>query len=735
LSPSITSPSGNVTVGFTFRKSIADKTDEGSDKVPRDSAANTETETAPEISVSCSTVASHPASLLTEQASLSQNVKVTVKFVPNSDSLIIENESNSSVASDTSEDTTDIEVRTIMNACDLGGSSWVSCKEEDSVILLRGAGGDMAVSSDKDVSMQFPFRGISNDKTLVEQLSSVEGACMTEQSSEGPEDHNAATCSVKSCEQVGNSLGTVELTDQVDNTLGTLAASNVMDESLCTVKAEGQLGGDNFSAEKLVEQVDNSTGALKTDEKIGNSLLTMRPDKWVGDSLCSMKLVEQVDDNSGTVKAKEHVDDSLCIMKTDDHVDNSLGTIKLVACVDNTSGTVELDERIHNSISSENFDDQTNSCLRAGKPNGGDDDHLSTIKPAEWICNDLSTMTPDDQLSSLRWDEVSCQVENNVKEMPHHTWKVSWAATVNPQPVANGKSVLLSSSPCRSFELLQEAVPSQTATKEVKTSVKQNPGVLRKERKILNCDNPIPDILNNNNKIKEVTVVDSLDENRLRLECKEESGCNTRLCEDENYNVPKLHETISEGDSNRPVSETVSCRSFEVGTTTGVNKICDSKYNFSLNDSQDGNTLEKEEEDTGTCPESLKLVGSSDIVGNRSECTVEESDTELNIESNTTKNSPTNGVNIKPIACWKWDSDQFGVSFGNGSAANGRLSNDKSWSRSCDSSFVSVKSAAATVRLLGSSSECSCCEMDAHRGPGAGSLLLSDHNGRYNKMH
>jgi hypothetical protein len=628
----------------------------------------------------------------------------------------------------------------------------------------------MAVSSDKDVSTQFPFLGISNDKTLVDHLSSDEGMCMTEQSSEAPEDHNAATCSVKSYEQVGNILGTVELADQVDNTLGTLMASNVMDKILCTMKPDGQLGDDNFGSEKLVEQVDNSTGALKTNEKIGNSLFTVRPDEGVGDILCTVKLVEQVDD-SATMKAKEHVDDSLCIMKTEDRVDNSLGTMKLVECVDNTSGAVELDEWIHNSLSSQNFDEQTNSCLRAVKPNGGDDNSLSTMKPVECIFNDLNTMTPDNQVdksfSSLKSDEVSCslqhvvrplestlkqpeQVENNLKEVPRLTWKVSWAATGNPQPVANsntsalqatgplgnatdGESVLLSSSPHRSFELLQKAVPSHTAIQEVKTSVKQNAGMLREEGRISNCDNPIPDILNNNNKIKEGAVIDSSDETRLRLECKEESGYNTRLCEDENYNVPKLNETVFEGDSNKSVSETVSCRSFEVETTTGVNEMCDSKCNIGLNDSQDGNVLE--EDDTGTCPESSKLAGSSDIVGSTSECTAEGSDTELNIESNATKNSPTNGVNIKPIACWKWDSDQFGVGFGDGSAANGRLSSDKSWSRNCDSSLVSVKSAATTVLLMGSSSEFSSCEMDAHRGPGAGSLLLQDHSGRYNKMH
>lgn len=647
---------------------------------------------------------------------------MTVKLVPSSDGLIIENESNSSVASDTSEDTADMEVRTIMNSCNLEGSSWVSRKEQDSVTPLRGVGGDVAISSDKDVSTQFPFLGISNDKTLVDHLSSDEGVCMTEQNSEAPEDHNAATCCVKSCEQVGNIVGAVELAEQVGNTLGTLMASDVMDTRLCTVKPDGQLGDDNFGSEKLVEQVDNSD----------------------------------------TVKAKERVDDSLCITKIEDHVDNSLGTMKLVERVDNTSGAVELDEWIRNSLSSQNVDEQTNSCSRAMKPNGGVDNSLSTTKPVQCIFNDLNTTTPDNQVdksfSSLNWDEVSCslehvvrplestpkqpaQVENALKEVPRLTWKVSWAATGNPQSVANsntsvlqatgplgnatnGQRVLLSSSPRRSFERLQDAVPSQTAIQEVKTSVQQNAGVSRIEGKISNCDTPVPDILNNNNKIKEGAVVDSLDETRLRLECKEESGYNTRLCEDENYNVPKSNETVSEGDSNKSVSETVSCRSFEVETTAGVYEMCDSKYNFGLNDSQDRNALEGD--NTGTCPESSKLAGSSDIVGSTSECRAEGSDTELNIESN--------GVNIKPIACWKWDSDQFGVGFGDGSAANGRLPSDKSWSRSCDSSFVSVKSAASTVQLTGSSSEFSSYEMDAHRGPAAGSLLLPDHSGRYNSM-
>jgi hypothetical protein len=432
---------------------------------------------------------------------------------------------------------------------------------------------------------------------------------------------------------------------------------------------------------------------------------------------------------------------------------------------------MELDEWICNSLSSQILNKQANNSLRAVKPNVGDDNSLSTMKPAEWIFNDLSTMTPDEQVGnssdSLKQDDrVNCslehvvrplestlkepgQVENNMKEMPsQHTWKVLLAATVNPQPVANSNtSGLLATGPLgisansgsfhlsncsqRSSELLQETVLSHTATQEVKTSAKQNPGVLRKERKISNCKNPIPDILNNNKKVKELTVIDSSDENRLRFECKEESDCITRHCKDENYNVSKLHETVPDGDSTKSVSKTVTCRSCEVGITTGVNEICDSKYNFNLNSGQDGDTLIKD--DIGTCPESSKLVGTSDIVGNTSECTDEGSDAELNIESNATKNSPTNAVNIKPFTCWKEDGDHLGVDFGSRPASNGRLSNDKLWSQSCDSSFVSKKSAVATVQLVSNSSEFSGYEMEAQRGPGAGSLLLPDRSGKYSK--
>lgn len=705
---------------------------------------------------------------MTHQAPLSQNVKVTVKLFSSSDSLVIENESNSSVACDTSEDTADMEVRTIMNACNLRGSNWVNCEGQDSVTLLRGAESEVAASSDKDVPTQFPFIDISSDKTSVDQLGADKDVCVAEQNSEGPTEQNSAMHSVKSCEQVENNLGTVKLAEQVDNTLGTLKASKVVDKSLCTGKPDGQIGDKSLDTEKLVEQVDNITGALKTNEKTGNSLFTSKPDEQVGGSLCAVKLVEQVD-NSDTLKTNEHID-SLCIMKTDDQVNNSFGTVKLVECVDNTSGTVELDEWIHNSLSSQIVDEQANNSLRPVKPNVGDANSLSTMKSAEWMFNDLNTVTPDGQVdnssSSLKQDEgVSCslenvvrplestlnqpgQVENNMRETPSQcTWKVLWAATVNPQPVsnsntsvvatgplgntANGGSILLSSCPQRRSELRQETLPSHTPTQEVKTLVKQNPGLLRKERKISNCRNPVPDILNNNNKMRELTVIDFSDENRLRLECKEESGCITRHCKDENYNVPKLRETVPEGDGTKSVSETVSCRSFEVGTATGVNEICDSKRNFILNNSEDGDALEND--DTGTCPESLKLAGSCDIVGNTSECTAEGSDTELNIESNATKNSPTNAVNIKPVTCWKQDSDQFGVDFGNGSASNGGLSNDRSWSQSCDSSFVSVKSVAATVRLMGSSSEFSSYDMDTQKGPGVGSLLLPDHSGRYSK--
>jgi hypothetical protein len=696
-------------------------------------------------------------------------VKVTVKLVPRSDNLIIENECSSAAASDTSDDTADMEVRTIMNACNVGGSSWVSCKEHDSVTLLRGPESDVAVNSDKDISAQFPFLGISSDNTVVNQVGSDEGVCMTGHSSEAPEEHNATTCSVKSYEQVDNRLGSVELSERVDNNLGTLMASIIIDKSLCTLKPDVQIGDGNFGTEELVEQVDSSTSTLKTTDKIDNSLFAMRPDELVGDSMCTVKLVQQIDNNSGAVVGNECVDDNLCVMKNDDHADNCFGMMKVVDCVDNTSGTVELDKGMHNSLSSQKFDEQASNCLRAMKPNGVDDDNLSTVKPAERIVNNLSTVTPDDQVDkSLQLDEVSCSleytvrplestlkqsewVENNVKEMAHHTLKASWAATLNPQPVAKSntsvlqatgpmgntgydRDVLLSSSPRRSFELLQEPLPSQTVTQEVKTFLQQNPRLLTKEGKISDCDNPIPDILNNNsNRIKEVGVIDSSDENRLRLECKEDSGCNTRFCEDENYNVPKLCETGCEGDRNRSVSGTLSCRSFEVGTSTGVSEIYDSKYNFNLNDSQDKDTVE--ENDIGTCSESFRLAGSSGIVSSMSDCTAEGSDTELSIESNATKDSPTDGINIKPVTCWKWDCEQFGVGIANGSAENCRLSNDNSWSQSCDSSLVSVKTSAPVVQLTGSSSECSNYKMDTQRGPGAGSMLLSDHSGRYNKLH
>jgi hypothetical protein len=450
----------------------------------------------------------------------------------------------------------------------------------------------------------------------------------------------------------------------------------------------------------------------------------------------------------------------------------------------------------HNTVTSNvTPNEQIDNGLSAVNENERVDDSPCTVQLGEQVNYSLGHMAGSLDFSLKQ----AGQVENSVKQMPpHRTRKISWIApaepveakttsglerllglfhspvsffnktqqqykatpaSVNPQPVAcnntsffpaagplgsiaNGGSVLLSSDSQSQTEsnphLLREILSLQTCTREVQTSVKQTPEVSRKERKTSNCENPIPDIINNNNnKVQEVIVLgsnDGGDENRSRLEGEEEREHITRHCEDENYNVPKLCEAIiksqvPEGDAANSMSETLTCRSFEVGIAAVVKHTCNSKCNFLSKGSQNTDTLEAGDIETGL--ELLKLTDSSDNVIHTSQCIDEGSSTELNIESNAITNSPTNGVNIKPIPSCKRENDQFIVDFANGSPVNSGLTSDRLWSRTCDSPFVSVQHAAATVRLVGGGSQFSSYEMDIQRGDAASSQLLPDYIGKY----
>jgi hypothetical protein len=663
--PIVTSPSGNITVGFTYKKDGDDSTSEAesevlstsSAEVPSTSTAEVQVvnssnvETASGNAVSSSTVASQTVSLVTEQAPLSQNVKVTVKLDPSSDSLIIENESSPSVASDSSEDTVDMEVRTIMNPYSTEDSSLVSCD-------VQGESREVPVGPDKDVPTWFSFPDVSNKDVFVVQLDTDKNTCVTKQSAED-------------CAEQHSVISTV----------------------------------------KLDRQVRNSLESLKSVEVVDNGLRTVKPGRGDDDSWNNVKLDEWVDNDMSTKKQGEQIDSSSSIMKPDEQMNRS-------------------SEHVIQSLES--------NLMQAGQ-----------------IENKMKQMPPH-RTRKIAWvapsEPVELKAPSNLERLlglfhsPGSFFnktlqqQTAVAATVNPQPVANSNTFVLSAGPVVSISgggsaLLTSGSESsaecvgETTIEEVMSSVNSSPGVLRKERRTSDCKT-IPDVIENNNRVQQVTVQGDSDENTSSGQCVEESKRDTRLCEDENH-VSKPYESMSEcseGGCPKSMFEAVTGGNADVETVAGVGGVCDSS-DINSRSSQSSDSLEKV--DIGTHLESLELADSSDVLVSMSQCTAKGSRTELSMESSAIKNFPTNGTNFKPVPCWKRDSDQFSDDFSNGSPVTSGLPNDKLWSRSCDSSLVSVQNAAATMRLVGGASGFSSCEMDIQRGTGASSVLVSDQNGMY----
>lgn len=667
--------------------------------------------TSPANAVTSSSVISQSVSLMTEQAHLPQSVKVTVKLDPNSDSLIIENESSPSVASDISDDTADMEVRRIMDPCNLECNRWVSCNVQDSDTLSGRVGREVHLSSGKEPSTMSPFPEVSGNETLVLQLNTDTNTCLPIQSCENPAEHNSATSIERLNGQVDNRTNTVKPIGQVDNNLGTLKAFEWADSCLDAVNPN--------------EQIDHSPCTVKTDVWVDDSSGIMKPDKLVGNHLHTVQL-----DSEGslyTVKPDEQVANSSSAVQQNERVDNSPCTVKLEHVTGPLDSSLKQPGQVENSV-------KQMPPHRTRK--------ISWIAPAEPV--ETKAASGLERLLGLFHSPASFFN----KTQQHYK---ATSAIVNPQPVANSNaSFLLAAGPLSSIANggsgvlssgsqsqthsspdVREALSSQTSTVEVKTSAKQSPGVSRKERKTSDCENPIPDIINNNSKVQEATILGSSggsDENRSTLEQKEERECVMAHCEDENYNVPKLCGSFSEYDATKSVSETVTCRSFKVGIAAVVKDTCDSRSNFSAKCSHNTDTLEADDIETGL--ESLKLMDNSGAKIDMSQCTDERSGTELNLESNAIKSSATVGLNIKPVPCCVKDNDQFSVDFANGSPANRVLTSDKLWSRTCDSSFVNVQNAAATVRLVGGTSGFSSCELDTLRGDGTSIRPLPDHVGK-----
>ena len=597
-------------------------------------------------SLSHSTVESQSDSLVTQQTPLLQNVQASVKLGPCFDNLVIDNESSLSLASDTSEDTVDMEVRTIMNPYyNLADSNLVGCDAQES--------SEVPVGRDTDVPTQLPFPDVSIKDACAVQLNTDKNSSVTEQSAEDSAAQNSVVSTMKLDRQFRNSVESLKSVEVVDNGLRIVKPAGGYDDSW-TLKPDEWIDGNEISTKKQDEKIDNSSSTMKPDKQINHS-----SERVIQSLESNFKHAGQIDNN-----VKQH-------------------RVRKIAWV-------------------------------------------APSDPAE-----LKAPSNLERLLGLFHHPGS--FFNRTQQQQKTT-----AVTMDPQPVANSNPVRLSAGSLGSISdgasgLLTSGCESspecvgETTIKEVRSSVNSSPDVLRKEGRTSDYKKPIPDITNNNNQVQQVIVQGYTVANRSSGRCEED----TRHCEDENYDVSKLYYSLSEcseADCPKSVFEAVTGGDADLETVGRVGGACDSS-NLDLRGTRSSDTLEKA--DTGTGLESLKLADSSNVVVSMSQCTAKGSGAELSIGSSAIKNSPANGISVKPVPCWKQDSSEFSDDYSDGSPVTSGLPNDKFWSRSCDSSLVSVQNAAATMRLVGGASGFSSCEMDMHRGTGASTVLVSDQNGMY----
>jgi len=213
--------------------------------------------------MSRSTVESQSASLVTQQTPLSQNVQVSVKLGPCSNSCVIDNESSLSLASDTSEDTVDMEVRTIMDPYNLADSNLVSCDAQES--------SKVPVGPDMDVPTQFPFPDVSIKDTFAVQLNTDKNSCVTEQGAEDSAAQNSVVSTMKLDRRFRNSSESLKSVEAVDNGLKTVKPAGRYDDSWSPQKPDEWIDGNEISTKKQDEKIDNSSSTVKPDKQINHS--------------------------------------------------------------------------------------------------------------------------------------------------------------------------------------------------------------------------------------------------------------------------------------------------------------------------------------------------------------------------------------------------------------------------------------------------------------------------------
>ena len=633
--PTVTSPSGNVTVGFNFKQNDTDSTKQENSSAPAPDA-QVEKTSAPEI------VVTSLASSSIQQAPTSQTVKVTVKLDPETDNLIIENETCSSITSDVSE--ADLEVRSIL---DQGRgeeeNSWVNSSVQDSVTLLRRAGRGLLASPEEETPPQVSSCSLPEMFMLVQN---------------NDVDKNLST---------GNFSRTSDVTQ--DSVISKLVS----------------VGYDIVTESKLeLKEGDHISDSIKKPETVQNNIVLAPTLMSVPDNMPvpPAQQISQVApcDSDDITRKPETVENNIKqpSAAASAPVPPSQRTRKIswIAPCDSDDITRQL-EVVENNVKQPS-PSPTPVSAAASCPSPAP----SPVPPAQrnrkisWI----APSDPEEPKSSLERLLGLFHHPGSFFSKTHQQYKAAPAA-VNQRPVANsnasfllttgplagianGGSVLSSSHQGRdSAEKEQHKETSHDTVPEVKLSPKQSPGVLRKEKQTSNCENPIPDVLNNNNKVEDITELATGVLASSEQLSEDGNKCISRQCEDENYNLPRSLENVIDtkvSDDNgtktsSQIAQAVSVRSSnpsgdEEGSKETCENYCDSKCNVSSSQ--------------------------EDVMSEKARC---------------------DGA-------------------------------DKSWSRSCESSYV--QGSAATVRLVGGASGFEFPPIDSDKDEASG-LLLPDLSGMY----
>ena len=603
-SPVVTSPSGNVTVGFNYKQNDSESAKQENSTAPATDTCKEKT-SAPEIVVTSMST--------TPQVPTSQNVKITVKLDPEGDNLIIENEASDSESPEVFEDTADLEVRRILDRGQVGeDKSWVNSNVQDSITLLRRSGRGIAATS--------------------------------------PENENSMLV-----HDVDSLSMNISRTNNVNQDPVILKQDPAEDKTATESKLELKEGDHDSVSTRVFDTVDNVVKQPPIPvPTLATSPSPVQPFEYNQKNSCT-KSSESQDCTKISVEnnIKQPPPSSDPVASPNIPPAQRSRKISWVAS--------DSEESLRKSEAAEN-------SLKQPSPSPTPTSAAASVPPAQrsrkisWIASSV----PEEPKSSL--ERLLGLFQHPGSFFKSNMQYKATSSVVNPRPVANsnasfllasgplangGSSVLGSSQQERdSVDAEQTKDTSHETVAEVKISPKQSPGVLRKEKQTENCENPIPDVINNNNEVDDVTDVGAGVFAISEQLSEEGNKCITRQCEDENYNLPKSYENVIEtkaSDDNGTKSSSQIAQAVSVrGSGLEETSFCDSKCNV------------------------------SSTQGDKAQC----------------------------------DSEDM----------------DKSWSRSCESSYV--QSSAATVRLVGGAPGFEFPPVDSDKDEASG-VLLPDLKGVY----